>query len=118
MEKYFNDEFDDCKSKHRYMKRQRIREEGGCEDTLVSTSSKLGQLSRDDVPQSPTLPPLPSPLPLKGGSGMAQVLTTTRNRPLTNKRIKKNHIDWLIHNKFPSEKVIPIGRLKTGSHCA
>ena len=76
MEKYFNDEFDDCKSKHRYMKRQRIREEGGCEDTLVSTSSKLGQLSRDDV--NPQL-------------RMAQVLTTTRNRPLTNKRIKKSH---------------------------
>ena len=90
MEKYFNDEFDDCKSKHRYMKRQRIREEGGCEDTLVSTSSKLGQLSRDDVnPQLQPFPPLPTPLPLKGGSGMAQVLTTTRNRPLTNKRIKK-----------------------------
>lgn len=57
MEKYFNDEFDDCKSKHRYMKRQRIREEGGCEDTLVSTSSKLGQLSRDDV--NPQLQPFP-----------------------------------------------------------
>lgn len=39
------------------MKRQRIREEGGCEDTLVSTSSKLGQLSRDDV--NPHLQPFP-----------------------------------------------------------